>query len=151
MIVAILLGENGGRVLNKIEKQILEEYSIGYSVEAMSYEIMGKMLDEEFIEERLRKFEITNLYVYGGTYMGIQLYRIGRKYVNVLGIVDKYGKTLGNEKISVMMLDELKEKYKDEKIVVTPIRLFKEIYGELEGFVDKKNIIGIGELVLGLN
>lgn len=149
--MAILLGENGGRVLNKIEKQILEEYSIGYSVEAMSYEIMGKMLDEEFIEERLRKFEITNLYVYGGTYMGIQLYRIGIKYLNVLGIVDKYGKTLGNDKTAVMMLKELKEKYKDEKIVVTPIRFFREICGELEVFVDKKNIIGIGELVLGLN
>lgn len=136
--------------MDRLEKQILEEYSMAYSVEALSYEIMGKMLDDEYVEERLRKFDITNMYIYGGTYMGIQLYRIGKRYANVLGIVDKYGKILGKDKIPVIMLDEFREVYQGEKIVVTPIRFFEEIFGELEMFVDKKNIIGMGELLLGM-
>ena len=100
--------------------------------------------------KRLRKFDISNMYIYGGTYMGIQLYRIGVKSLNVLGIVDKYGKVLGNDNIQIIMLDELSKIYKDEKIVVTPIRFFEEISKELEIFVAKKNIIGIGELLLGI-
>ena len=137
-------------VMDKIEKQILQEYSINYSDAALSYEIMGLMLDEEYVEERLRKYDISNMYIYGGTYMGIQLYRIGVKSLNVLGIVDKYGKVLGNEKIQIIMLDELSSVYKGEKVVVTPIRFFEEISKDLEMFVDKKNIIGIGELLLGM-
>ncbi len=136
--------------MDKIEKQILEEYSTNYSVALLSYEIMGLMLDEKYVEERLRKFDISNMYIYGGTYMGIQLYRIGVKSLNVLGIVDKYGKVLGNDNIQIIMLDELSKIYKDEKIVVTPIRFFEEISKELEIFVAKKNIIGIGELLLGI-
>ena len=136
--------------MDKIEKQILQEYSINYSDAALSYEIMGLMLDEEYVEERLRKYDISNMYIYGGTYMGIQLYRIGVKSLNVLGIVDKYGKVLGNEKIQIIMLDELSSVYKGEKVVVTPIRFFEEISKDLEMFVDKKNIIGIGELLLGM-
>ncbi|MCI9141175.1 MAG: hypothetical protein HFH87_00965 [Lachnospiraceae bacterium] len=135
--------------MNKIEKQILEEYSINYSIAAMSYEIMGIMIDARYVEERLREFNISSMYIYGGTYMGVQLYKIGKKVSNVCGIVDKYGKIVGNEKISLMMLDELSRVYKGEKIVVTSIRFFKEICSELEMFVDRENIIGIGELLLG--
>lgn len=136
--------------MDKIEKRILEEYSKSYSVATLSYEIMGLMLDENYVNERLRKFDISNMYIYGGTYMGIQLYRIGMKSLSVLGIIDKYGKVLGNDNIQIIMLDELNNVYKGEKIVVTPIRFFEEISKELEMFVDKKNIIGIGDLLLGM-
>lgn len=136
--------------MNKLEEKILEEYSIGYSAEVISYEVMGRMLDNRYTKERLQLFDIRSMYIYGGTYMAVQLYRIGKQYVDVRGIVDKYGKIIGNHRIPVMMLDELKEKYAGEKIVVTPIRFFQEIKSEIEQFVNKEDIIGIGELFLGM-
>lgn len=132
------------------EKKILAEYSLGYEVATASYEAMGRMLDENYVKERLKKFNIKSMYIYGGTYMAVQLYRIGREYVDVRGVVDKYGKVL-DDKISVMMLDEFYKNYDGEKIIITPMLFFEEIYRDLASVTNRKNMIGIGELLLGLN
>lgn len=131
------------------EKKILEEYSIGYEVAIASYEIMGKMLDVNYVKERLKIFNIKSMYIYGGTYMGVQLYRSGREYVDVRGVVDKYGK-VQDDNISVMMLDEFYKKYEGEKIIITPMLFFDEICRDLAHVANRKNMIGIGELLLGL-
>ena len=136
--------------MNKIEKEVLNEYARDYSVEATSYEAMGKMLDERYVEERLKAFDINEMYIYGGTYLAIQLYRVGKKYTNIKGIVDRSGKIIMNENIFVVTLDEFKKIYKGEKIIVTPIRYFPQIQNDLTVFVDKKDIISIGELLMGL-
>ena len=136
--------------MNKIEKDILECYERDYKVEALSYQIMGMMLNEKYVEKRLGLFNINDMYIYGGTYMAIQLYQTGKKYADIKGIVDKSGRVVLNENVPVMLLDELRNKYKGEKIVVTPLRYFQEIEEELKQFVDVANIIDIGELLLGL-
>lgn len=132
------------------EKKILAEYSLGYEVATASYEAMGRMLDENYVKERLKKFNIKSMYIYGGTYMAVQLYRIGREYVDVRGVVDKYGKVL-DDNISVMMLDEFYKNYDGEKIIITPMLFFEEICRDLASVTNRKNMIGIGELLLGLN
>ena len=70
--------------MNEIEKQILEEYVDKFSIAAKSYELMGKMLDEKFVKERLDMFHIGDAYIYGGTYMASQLYRVAKKYINIM-------------------------------------------------------------------
>ncbi len=136
--------------MNEMEKRILEEYERDYNIEAASYQIMGKMLDEEYVEKRLRMFDIRQAYIYGGTYMAIQLYRVGKKYTTMKGIVDRSGKIIFDEPVLVMTLDEFRETYHGEKIIVSPIRFFEEIKKDLELFAEEKDILNIGELFFGV-
>lgn len=135
--------------MNEIEKQILENYARDFNVESRSYQMLGVMLDERFVEKRLKMFDINHMYIYGGTYLAVQLYRVGKKYTDIKGVVDKSGKMVINEKVSMLLIDEFKKVYNNEKIIITPLRYFQEIKQELELFVNPVNIIGIGELLLG--
>lgn len=135
--------------MKKIEEQILEEYAREYNIASTSYELMGLMLNSQYVEERLKMFNLENVYLYGGTYMAVQLYRVGKEFINLKGIVDKSRKIVLNEKVSVFTLNEFKEKYNDEKIIITPMRYFYEIKEDLRLFVNAENILGIGELMLG--
>lgn len=136
--------------MEKAERQILEGYVREYHIASASYEMMGLMLNDTYLEERFRLFHIENVYIYGGTYMAVQLYRAGRNYVNIKGIVDKAGKTVLKDQISVISLDIFQKQYQNEKVIVASIRFFQEIKHDLQLFVDAENIIGIGEFLLGI-
>lgn len=135
--------------MKKVEEQILEEYAREYNIASTSYEIMGLMLNSQYVEERLKLFNVESIYIYGGTYMAVQFYRVGKEFINIKGIVDKSRRIVLNEKVAVLTLNELKEKYNDEKIIITPMRYFHEIKEDLQLFVNIENILGIGELMLG--
>lgn len=136
--------------MNKTEKLILDEYIRSYNVSDISYKVMGRMLDEKYVEERLKLFDVKDMYIYGGSYMAVQLYRIGKKYTAVKDVVDKSGQIVLNDSIPVITMDDFYKKYNDEKVIVASIRFFQEIKEELERFVNSKDIIGIGELLLGI-
>ena len=136
--------------MNEIEKQILEDYTRKYSVASVSYKMMGIMLDERYVQERLKLFGIEQMYIYGGTYMAVQLYRVGRNIVDIRGIVDKARRIATNDNVSVITLNEFKEVYNNEKVVVTSIRFFQEIKKDIGMFVNAEDIISIGELLLGI-
>lgn len=136
--------------MNEIEKQILEDYARKYSIASISYKMLGLMLDEKYVEERLKLFGIKQMYIYGGTYMAIQLYRMGKKYTDIKGIVDKSCRIAINDNISVIALDEFKEIYSGEKVIITSIRFFQEIKKDIEVFVNTRDIINIGELIMGI-
>ncbi|MCI9401945.1 MAG: hypothetical protein HFJ07_19775 [Lachnospiraceae bacterium] len=136
--------------MNEIEQQILEEYAEKCSIGEKSYELMGKMLDAEFVKERLRMFHISDAFIYGGTYMAAQLYRVAKNYINIPAIVDKAGKMLTNENIKIITLEDLRQCYGGEKIIVTPIQFYSQIKSDLIRFADSENIIFIGELLEGI-
>lgn len=137
-------------IVETIERQIVEAYVKEYSIAAASYEMMGLMLNNMYVEERIKLFNIENLYIYGGTYMAIQLYKAGRNYANIKGIVDRSGKAVLNETISVLPLDVFQKQYENEKVIVTSIRFFQEIKQDLQLFVNAENILGIGEFLMGI-
>lgn len=136
--------------MNKTEKLILDEYIRDYNVSDISYKVMGKMLDEDYVDKRLKMFDISEMYIYGGSYMAVQLYQIGGKFAVVKDVVDKSGQIVLNNLVSVITLDEFRKKYDGEKVIIASIRFFQEIKEELESFVNSKDIIGIGELMLGI-
>lgn len=136
--------------MNENEKQIMEEYVKNYSIAAVMYRMMGRMLDEKYVEERLSLFGIKSMYIYGGTYLAVQLYRVGREFATVKGIVDKSGRLAINEQVTVLTLDEFRKAYNGETVIVTALRYFQEIKRELETFVDKKEIVDVGELMMGI-
>lgn len=136
--------------MDKIVSEIMEGYARDYSIEAISYQSLGMMLDEKYVEQRLKLFNVNQLYIYGGTYLAVQLYRVGKKHADIKGIVDKSGKIVLNDKIPVILLDEFYEKYSGGKVIVTPLRYFQNIKKDLEGIVDVTDIIDVGELMFGV-
>ena len=136
--------------MNKIEKEILNLYATDCSIGEISYSMMGKMLDERYVKERLELFDIKEMYLYAGSYLAVQLYRAASKYISIKGIVDKNGKIPVSNNIPVFILDYLKKQYTGEKIVVTSVRYYLEIKKELEQFIENRNIIFIGELMFGI-
>lgn len=134
--------------MNELEK-ILDEYVFNYRVEAESYRMMGMMLDEAFVRERLRLYNISDLYIYGGTYLAAQLYRAIQSKVNVKGIIDK-NKQMVNPNEPIFSLEEARKVYSNEKIIITPLKYYKEIYADLIQFVQEKNIIFLGDFLEGL-
>lgn len=135
--------------MNEIEKQILEDYARKYSIASMSYKIMGMMLDEKYVKERISAFNINHMYIYGGTYMAVQLYRSGGKFTDIKGIVDKSCRIAKNDNISVITLDDFKKVYNGENVIVASLRFFQEIKKDIELFVNTDNIMNIGELLMG--
>lgn len=135
--------------MNELENKILDEYVFNYRVAAESYRMMGKMLDEAFICERLRLYNVSDVYIYGGTYMATQLYRVIRSKVNVKGIIDKNKHAINVNEL-IFSLEEARKIYSNEKIIITPLKFYKEIYEDLAEFVQEKNIIFLGDFLEGL-
>lgn len=92
--------------MNKIEKEILNLYATDCSIGEISYSMMGKMLDERYVKERLQLFDIKEMYLYAGSYLAVQLYRAASKYISIKGIVDKNGKIPVSDNIPVFILDD---------------------------------------------
>ena len=78
--------------------------------------------------------------------MGIQLYRAITPFVNVLSIIDKGGKLLVEmDDIPVMDMTDFRKEYKDEPVIVTPMKFYREIYHELREFISDNKIIFLEE------
>ncbi len=137
--------------MNSIEERILDEYIYQYRVEAESYRMMGKMLDKNLVQQRLEQCGISDLYLYGGTYLAAQLCRCIGDNANLKGIVDKNGRSAVEVNVPIISLDDLRNVYQKEKIIITPPRFYQMIKLELMEFVRENNIIFLGEFLEGLN
>lgn len=132
-------------------ENLLNEYAYESELFSASYELMGQMLDRKLVKKRIEMLELSDVYIYGGGYLGIQLYNAINRFVNVLNIVDKNGKLLLEiSDISVIGLDEFRSVYKQQRVIITPIKHYKSIYLELSEFVPKDKMIYLGEFLGGI-
>ena len=116
-----------------------------------SYELMGQMLDREYVKNRLEMLELFDVYIYGGGYLGIQLYNAINLFVNISGVVDKSGKLLLEiSDIPIIDLNEFRSQYRQQRVIITPIKHYKSIYKELSEFVPKDKILYLGEFLGGI-
>lgn len=130
---------------------LLNEYAYESEIFSASYELMGQMLDRKLVKKRIEMLKLSDIYIYGGGYLGIQLYNAINKLVNVLSVVDKNGKLLLEiSDISVIDLDEFRSMYRQQSVIITPIKHYKLIYLELSKFVPKDKMIYLGEFLGGI-
>ena len=61
--------------MRDIKDEIIDAYTWHCRIEAASYKMMGEMLDDEMVRKRLKRWQISDVYIYGGTYLAAQLYR----------------------------------------------------------------------------
>lgn len=120
----------------------------GYQTEiySKSYHMMGRLLDKNFVKNEVEKRRLSDIYIYGGGFLGIQLYRAIIPFVNVLSIVDQKGKLMiAMEGIPVTDICSFRNRYQGETVIVTPLQYYKEIYSALREFVPDNKIIYLEE------
>ncbi len=138
------------KMLN-IPDELLDAYAEELAITESSFEIMGQLLDQKHLKKRLDSLNVRELYIYGGGYLGIQFYRACENLMKVLSIVDKQRcLRLNIEDVPVIDLEGLKKVYKDEYIIITPVRYYQEIQQDLLSFVPKTKILFLGELMGGI-
>lgn len=134
-------GENMGG-----KEGLMDAYAYQSEIWSKAYQIMGWLLDKKRVSKEVERWNMSDIYIYGGGYLGIQLYQAIVLYANVLSVVDKSGKLkIEIEKIPVMDTKSLHKHYKDELVIVTPIQYYKEIYQDLQEFVPKDKIAFLGD------
>ena len=112
-----------------------------------AYEIMGRLLDPNIGQKILNRFKTQNIYIYGGGYIGIQLYKTLKNQLDIT-VVDKSGNLkYPIDGVKIVNVDLMRKDYVNEKVIITPINYLDEIYEELIKFVPLDNIIIIGELI----
>lgn len=127
--------------------ELIDLYGYESEIFSKSYYMMGRLLDSSFIKNEIETRKWRDIYIYGGGYLGIQLYKAASPYVNVLAVVDKKGKLLIDsiKDIPVIDADIFRNQYRGQPIVVTPLKFYKEIYHNLIEFVADDKIIFLEE------
>lgn len=134
-----------------IQQSLIDSYAVDMEILSNKYDLMVKMLDIQLLQSRIKLLEVSELYIYGGGYSGIQLYRSLKSLIHVLAIVDKSGALLlDNADIPVINLYDFQEKYVDQKVIITPMLYYQEIREELSSFVSDDKMIYIGEFLGGI-
>lgn len=121
----------------------------GYQLELFTkrYEMMGHLLDNNFVIKELDKRKLTEMFIYGGGYLGIQLYRAVSPFAHVLSVVDKKGKLLIDtiDDIPVIDMETFQCQYQNQPVIVTPLEFYREIYRDLKKIVPENKIIFLQE------
>ena len=137
-------------VEEKLE-ELIDYYALDYKLKFYSYKMMGKLLEIENVKNRLKVYDIQELYIYGGGYLGVQLYNAVKDYTDVKAVVDKSGEiSVDVQGICSISTDELENVYKGEMIIITPVKYYSAIKKDLIRFADEKNILYLGEFLEGM-
>lgn len=133
-------------------EELLEAYSNEVDILAASYEMMGMMLNSQAVVSRLQERGIFELYIYGGGFLGIQLFRAIYEDLNVISVVDKSGGLMTDVPLAIPVMDltGFEREYAGETVVVTPAKHFYAIEKDLQRFVEKERLIYLGELLGGV-
>ncbi len=127
--------------LNRLYGRELDFYSL-------AYDVMGKLLDSDSVIRFFAERNIERVYICGGGYLGIQLFNAIREKIEVIGIIDKSGKTKypikGAKCIDYQRFSEI---YAGECVVVTPLQHNESIYNELKNLMDESKLIFVGEII----
>lgn len=133
-----------------ISEELLDAYVVNMELSFCRFELMGKMLDINFINRKIKQLNIPELYIYGGGYLGIQCYLSISHLIRVPALIDKSGKLIIERRdIPVITFQKFQEVYNNQKIIITPIVFYSEIRDNLLSFVPEKNILFLGEFLGG--
>jgi hypothetical protein len=126
--------------------ELIDIYGYQSEIFSQSYYMMGRLLDTNFVEKETIKRKMSDIYIYGGGYLGIQLYKAITPFVNVLSVVDKSGKLIIKiEDIPIIDMCKFRNQYENQIVIVTPLKYYREIYQELKTFIKEDRIIFLEE------
>lgn len=136
--------------MNVLEN-LIDIYARDVEIANCKLDMMGKMLDTNYLKKRIGCLKVSELFIYGGGYLGIQFYRNICNAVNVLSVIDKSGRlVLDLDDIPVINISQLKKMYNGQKVIITPIMYYQEIKKELVSFIPEESILFLGEFLGGV-
>lgn len=131
--------------------ELLDAYAYEMEIASAGYEMMGRMLDRRAVVSWLKERDLDHIYIYGGGYLGVQLYQNVHEDIHILSVVDKSAGLLVNlPEIPVIGLEEFESQYKDQTVIVTPVKFYSQIQDYLSRFVRDDRVICLGELLGGI-
>ncbi len=134
-----------------IQDELLDAYANEMSIAASSFELMGKLLNINYVKRRIELLGLSDFFIYGGGYLGIQFYHTASKFVKILSVIDKKGKlAIDIPFIRVIDAVEFKEIYSGQKVIIASIKFYREIRNELSEFVPQSEIMYLGEFLGGI-
>ena len=137
--------------MNRVLDTLFDIYANEMEIASACYEMMGRLLDKKYVKERVEIAQLSDVYIYGGGYLGIQLYNSISQFTNVIDVVDRKGKLILDIcDIPVISLEKFKCVYEGQMVVITPVKFYKSIYEELAKFIPEKKIIYLSELLGGI-
>lgn len=130
------------------EEKLLDLYDIEFHIAKNSYDFMGKLLDKKFVKNFLERMNIRQVYIYGAGYLGIQMYNVINDLLDECVLIDKSKKSIISDYDDLVMgINEAKEKYDNQFVIITPFRYYNEIFDELSEWVPSEKIVLISELL----
>ncbi len=137
--------------MNNVEYDIFERYAEEKNIESFSYKMMGKLLETSNVIKRIEAYKIKELYIYGGGYLGIQLYNAVKDIVTVKAVVDKNGGiSVEVDGIYSISFDEFINVYKGETVIITPVKYYSVIKRDLMNYIKDEDILFLGEFLEGV-
>lgn len=126
---------------------LIDLYGYRAEIFSKSYYMMGRLLDKNFVKKEVERKQLSDVYIYGGGYLGIQLYRALSPLVNVLSLVDIRGKLVINDiiDIPVIGIEDFQCQYENQYVIITPLKFCREIFSELRATVPEDKIILLQE------
>lgn len=136
--------------MNELD-ELLDACTYELEIFSSGYRMMGQLLDREYVKNKIEILGLSEIYIYGGGYLGIQLFNAVNQFVNILSVVDKSGKLLLDiSGIPVIDLNEFKSVYNQQRVIITPIKHYKSIYTELSEFIPGNKMVCLGEFLGGM-
>lgn len=137
--------------MSEIQDALLDIYAYEKRVAECSYELLGKMLDPVAVQKGVDSLGASEIYIYGGGYLGIQFYRAASCFTHILAVVDRKKKlAFHNPDILLITPKQLQDRYHGEKIVVASVQYYEEIRERISLFVKPDHIIYLGEIFGGM-
>lgn len=133
--------------MESLEK-LLDYYTTQMEKEQYLHSMSVKMIDPDYMRQKTEALNGADVYIYGGGYLGVQLFKSVDGLLNVVSIVDKSGKLKWNiPDIPVMDIEAFRSCYEDEYVIITPINFYREIWTELSKFISENRLLPLSELL----
>lgn len=138
--------------MKELQKKLIDAYAYDMNVASSSFEFMGRLLDIEYVKKRIELFGLSEIFVYGGGYLGIQFYNSVHEFVNIQAIIDRRQKIqIDSYAIPVVDIGRLREIYNGQTVIIASVRFYHDIRNELLGFVSEEKIMSLGEFLGGMS
>lgn len=136
--------------INELET-LVKLYAQELDCALIELKYIGLLLDGALLKERIIKYQMKKIYIYGGSYLGIHLYQSLKGKVDIPAIIDKSGGSKVHvPDLRVIRIDEFFNLYDGEYVIATLTNYFDEIKHDLTKVVSSEKILPIGEFLGGM-
>lgn len=133
--------------MTETERSIFDSHVRREELLRIKFELMGQLLRLDTVKQIIEAHAWQSVYIYGGTYLGIQACCAFRQFIDVAGIIDRAGSLqIPRDDMEVIVPGDLAGKDNDWPIIITPLEHARVIRNDLLKYRSEERIFYINEL-----